>query len=531
MDPYVWPLRIGGADVESGRWTHTVHADLAIGDPRAARQVVRDARDGVFREGLVARVALSGPEHLAAASSAAAEAFPAWRAVPLGDRLAIGADIHRRMTERRDELAAVMTAEGYPARVAEWSVASAGHIISPDYLARNAAELYREERVGNRRLVLRRLPDGVVAFHPPRNAAATLSFLAVPMMLAGNTLVMRAPDAVPAGVMFVYRELVLPALLAAGAPDGVCNLVCGGAKEAVDAWLDDPLVDDIAFVGASDLGMRIGDECFRRGKKPLLELAGNDGFVVWEDADLDRAVQAAAECFLASTQICMVPKYAVVHPAVAEEFLRRLTALAETLRPSLPSAPDAVLAPVGKAAEFTAAVAACRAAGAAVLTGGELVGLDGEPSGHGPFAQPTVVRIDGLEQAGKLPVVTEETFFPLLPVVVPVPGEDGPGLLGRITALLDANAYGLRNSLWTASDAVVAEFLGAVSNGGLIKVNDSHAGTSPYAPTHGGTGLSGGPHGEAYFPLLRATRLQAVSIGEDVDVARALTSVDTPPAG
>ncbi|MFD5144317.1 aldehyde dehydrogenase family protein [Streptomyces sp. NPDC058401] len=122
--------------------------------------------------------------------------------------------------------------------------------------------------------------------------------------------------------------------------------------------------------------------------------------------------------------------------------------------------------------------------------------------------------------------MTEETFFPLLPVVVPTAAEAGPDLLDRIVGLLNRNRYGLRNSLWTASPTTIDRFLGAVTNGGMIKINDTHAGTTPYAPTHGGTGLSGGACGETYYPLLRATHLQAVSIGTGIDVTAALITVE-----
>ncbi|MFZ3471800.1 aldehyde dehydrogenase family protein [Streptomyces sp. 2.9] len=306
-----------------------------------------------------------------------------------------------------------------------------------------------------------------------------------------------------------------------------CSGLRGGLSLPTPRGSSETAVRPRADLPPDELGIEIGNECFRRGKKPLLELAGNDGFVVWEDADLDQAAHAAAESFLASTQICMVPKFAVAHPAVADGFLRRLADLADLLRPGLPSEPGAVLAPVAKAKDFLAMVAACRATDATVITGGGLLDLAGRPSGHGPFAQPTVVRVDGLARADRLPAVTEETFFPLLPVVVPTAAETGPDLLDRIVALLNRNRYGLRNSLWTASPATIDRFLGAVTNGGMIKINDTHAGTTPYAPTHGGTGLSGGPCGETYYPLLRATHLQAVSIGTGIDVTTALVTVSS----
>ncbi|GLX34385.1 hypothetical protein Sros01_04580 [Streptomyces roseochromogenus] len=106
------------------------------------------------------------------------------------------------------------------------------------------------------------------------------------------------------------------------------------------------------------------------------------------------------------------------------------------------------------------------------------------------------------------------------------PGRAPPPRCGRIVGLLNRNRYGLRNSLWTASPAIFDRFLGAVTNGGMTKVNDTHAGTTPYAPTRGGTGLSGGPHGETYSPLLRATHLQPVSIATGLDVTDAQFAVE-----
>jgi acyl-CoA reductase-like NAD-dependent aldehyde dehydrogenase len=109
-----------------------------------------------------------------------------------------------------------------------------------------------------------------------------------------------------------------------------------------------------------------------------------------------------------------------------------------------------------------------------------------------------------------LSCVREETFFPMLPVVVPDGSEDD--LLDRVIAFVNANVYGLRNSLWSADDEVVDRFITEVHNAGLLKVNDSHIGFAPVLATHGGTGLTGGPYGELHYPALRTSHLQGASL-------------------
>ena len=103
--------------------------------------------------------------------------------------------------------------------------------------------------------------------------------------------------------------------------------------------------------------------------------------------------------------------------------------------------------------------------------------IDGTASETGPFVAPTVLRVDGLAGARDLAAVREETFFPLLPVVVPE-ADDG-GLLDEVIAFLNDNKYGLRNSLWTADPEVIEAVAARVNNGGLLKVNDSHIGFVP----------------------------------------------------
>jgi acyl-CoA reductase-like NAD-dependent aldehyde dehydrogenase len=91
-----------------------------------------------------------------------------------------------------------------------------------------------------------------------------------------------------------------------------------------------------------------------------------------------------------------------------------------------------------------------------------------------------------------------------------------------VITFLNGNVYGLRNSVWTNDEATIAQFATRVNNGGLLKINDSHIGFTPYLATHGGGGLTGGPFGEANHPMLRTSHLQGISIGTGVQPRQAV---------
>lgn len=510
---------IAGSDVPSESWVYTVRSsallDSFLPNLKLKRELERGSRnDGDSSPAVAARCALTSDGHLQEALVRAKEAAPQWGAFPLDTRMRLGERVHEEVLRRREEFAEVLVAEGHPRRLAEWEIAGVLQGTSPATLELWRRHMREEHRIGPRRLVLVRKPDGVVVLSPPQNAAASNSILGVPALVAGNSLVVKAPRSSPYGVMFAWREIVAPILEELGAPPGTLSLVCGMPKKILAQWLDSPLVDDIFFFGGSERGMQLGVDAVARGKKPILELAGNDGCVVWKDADLDLAAEALTESFFGSGQICMVPKYAVAHPDIADRLLDRLASLAAKIRPGYPEDPDVLLSPVLRTDEYFAHLSEATAAGASVLTGGHRVEVDGTVSETGPFLAPTVLRVEGLAGARDLAAVRDETFFPLLPVVVPA-ADDG-SLLDEVITFLNDNRYGLRNSLWTADPEVVDAVATKVHNGGLLKVNDSHIGFVPCLSTHGGTGLTGGPFGELNYPLLRTSHLQGISIAEGV---------------
>ena len=171
----------------------------------------------------------------------------------------------------------------------------------------------------------------------------------------------------------------------------------------MERWLDSPLVDDIFFFGGSERGIQIGVDAVARGKKPVLELAGNDGFVVWKDADLDLAAEALTESFFGSGQICMVPKYAIAHPAIAIGCWSGWRAWSAKIRPGYPEDPDVLLSPVLRSDDYFPVPRRGDDRGAERASPAGTGWRSTEPPRRtGLFLAPTVLRVDGLAGAREL---------------------------------------------------------------------------------------------------------------------------------
>jgi acyl-CoA reductase-like NAD-dependent aldehyde dehydrogenase len=526
-------LYIDGSDVNTGRWVHVIRASALLEDAFGLLRLKRrlDSGDlaGTEDPRVVGRVAVGTLEQCESALIAARRAQPVWAQVPFADRLAFGTTLHEALIARAAEFVEILVAEGHPRRLADWEVAGCVEASSPESLGTTAAMMRQSTQAAGREIRLVRKPDGVVCLHPPRNASASNSMLGVPALIAGNALVVKAPRSSPLGVAWAWREIVAPLLDRFGAPPGTLGIICAAPNPVLEQWLASPYVDDIMFFGDSARGVEFGQRCVQQGKKPILELSGNDGVVIWDDADLDLAARALAECFYGSAQICMVPKYAVVHPSVADELIGQLAKQLANIRPGLPEDPNALLTPVLKSQDFFTVLQEAQNAGAELVMGGERMDQDAVPSDSGLFLQPTVVRVNGLAAAGQMRAVRDETFFPLLPIVVPEPDADDV-MFDRAIDFINGNPYGLRNSLWTGDPERIEAFCERVTNGGLLKINDSHLGFVPGLPTHGGTGLTGGPFGEGNFPMLRTSHLQGISIATAVQPRASVFDSAVSPA-
>ncbi|WP_328499105.1 aldehyde dehydrogenase family protein [Streptomyces sp. NBC_00414] len=508
---------IGGRSVSGDDWVYVVDAaallDDAFSNLTLKRRLERgQAPDGELPPSIVGRVAKAGPDEVRLALEAAARAAVEWAAVPLEIRLdRVCTLLHRRIAERAEEIEEILVQEGHPRVLARWQVSGMLECWGPESVGFYHSQLHQEFRHGVREISVRRRPDGVVCLNPPQNAPMASALLGVHAIFAGNALVVRAPRSGPLGVMYALQELVAPVLDEVGAPPGTLGVVCGDPAPLLGAWLDSPLVDDIMYFGSSEAGMRFQDRCVAAGKKPILELAGNDVVTIWKDADVELAAEALTEGFFGSGQLCMIPNQVLVHPDVAERLLAELVRQASLVRPGRAGDEDVLLTPVLRNEKFFACLDDALLQGAELVCGGHAMLVDGTRDPAGIFLEPTVVLVRGMTDARRMTAVSQETFFPLLPVIVAEPDDD-ERLLQKFIDFVNSTGYGLRNSLWAADREVVDRFVDRVTEGGLLKVNDSHIGFLPYLPSHGGTGLTGGVFGEANYPALRTTHVQGVSV-------------------
>ncbi|WP_407669571.1 aldehyde dehydrogenase family protein [Nocardia cyriacigeorgica] len=510
---------VDGRDLPGARWTYVPTARSVLDDSFSVLTRKRKLDSGELEAGaatgdvFAGRVAIAEPQVIDDALRSAARAAAQWRTVALDvrvDRLLERLRAHvGDNTARIEEL---MTCEGHPLELARWEISGWLEACSPVSGAYYRSQLFTEFEREGRRHIVRRMPDGVVCVNPPANAPMSSAvFGAALSIVAGNAAVVRAPRSGPLGTMWAVREVIGKALDEVGAPPGTINAICADPEPVLDAWLASSDVDDVMYFGSVDNGLAFERRCVEAGKKPILELAGNDTVIVWSDADVDHASDALLEGFFGSGQLCMIPNRVFVHPAVAEELIGLVAKKAQAMRPGYPDAEGVLLSPVLRHDRFHRYLTDALDRGAQLVTGGEGMHLDGTPGSSGYFLQPTVIRVDGLDRAAEMDAVQHETFFPLLPIVVPDADSDDH-LLRAFIDVVNNNRYGLRNSLWARSDAVIDSYLANVVNGGLLKINDSHIAFSAPLPSHGGTGFTGGAFGEANYPALRTTHLQGVSV-------------------
>ncbi len=509
---------IGGMNVDSQQWVYVLSARSVLDDSFASLTLKRrldrgDLEPSAAVPGVVTgRVAVADARDIEASLAAAAAAAAEWRSAPMSVRVDEWLSLmHDTLLANQQTIEHMLTMEGHPLELARWEISGMLEACRPEAREFYRSQLWSEFQRAGQRQIVRRQPDGVVCVNPPANAPMVSALFGALSIAAGNAVVIRAPRTAPLGVMYAVHELLVPTLRAVGAPPGTINAVCGHPGPVLNAWIESPHVNDVMYFGGANLGMKFERRCVEAGKKPILELAGNDVVVVWHDAHLEHAAIALTECFFGSGQLCMIPNQAVVHPAVADELIALVVEKAKEIRSGYPDEEGVLLSPVLRHDGFQKCLADALSKGASLVSGGRALRLDGTPDPAGFFLEPTVLRVDGLATAREVEAVEHETFFPLLPIVVPEPASD-TRLINSIVEFVNTNLYGLRNSVWARDHDVIDRFLTEVNNGGLLKINGSHIAFSAPLPSHGGTGLTGGAFGEANYPVLRTTRLQGVLI-------------------
>lgn len=341
------------------------------------------------------------------AIEAAERALPAWRELSAKARATALRRWYELIIENQEDLARIMTLEqGKPLAEAQGEIVFGAAYI--EWYAEEAKRVYGDVIPGatDKRLLVLKQPVGVCAAITPWNfPSAMITRKAGPALAAGCTMVIKPASQTP------FSALALAYLAEqAGIPKGVLSVVTGAAAQVAEELTSNPVVRKISFTGSTEIGREIMAKCAQDIKKVSLELGGNAPFIVFEDADLDAAVQGAlASKFRNAGQTCVCANRLYVHDAVYDAFVDKLASAVAALKIGDGFASGVTLGPlidgkaVGKVREH---IEDALAKGATVVAGGAAHALGGN------FFEPTIL----VNVPDTARVAREETFGPLAPV-------------------------------------------------------------------------------------------------------------------
>ena len=429
------------------------------------------------------------------AIEAAARALPAWGARTAKDRAALLRRWFDLITLNEQDLAILMTAEqGKPLAESKGEIAYAASFI--EWFAEEGKRLYGDLIPGHqpdKRIMVLRQPVGVVAAITPWNfPAAMITRKAGPALAAGCTMVLKPATQTP------FSALALADLaLRAGIPPGVFNVVTGSAAAIGGEMTSNPVVRKLTFTGSTEIGKKLMAQCAGTVKKLSLELGGNAPFIVFDDADLDAAVQGAiASKYRNTGQTCVCANRLLVQEGVYEEFARKLAEAVGKLRvgDGLQGATDQGPLIDSKAvAKVEEHVADALAKGAKVLAGGKRHALGGT------FFEPTILT--GV--TSQMLVAREETFGPVAPLFKFKTEAEA-------IAMANATEFGLAAYVYTRDLARSWRVCEAIEYG-IVGLNTGIISTE-VAP-FGGVKESGSGREGSKYGILDYTELKYVCVG------------------
>ncbi|CAJ6900998.1 succinate-semialdehyde dehydrogenase [Burkholderia pseudomallei] len=399
----------------------TAHETLALKDPALLRERAFVAGEWQAADGgatlevrnpatgaLIGTVPAMGAAETRRAIDAANAAWPAWRKKTAKERAAILRKWHDLMIAHADDLALILTTEqGKPLAEAKGEIGYAASFL--EWFAEEGKRVYGDTiptPAADKRIVVTKEPVGVCAAITPWNfPAAMITRKVGPALAAGCPIVVKPAEATP------FSALAMAVLAErAGVPAGVFSVVTGEPKAIGGELTSNPIVRKLSFTGSTPVGRLLMAQCAATVKKVSLELGGNTPFIVFDDADLDAAVEGAiASKYRNSGQTCVCTNRFYVHEKVYDAFAEKLTAAVAKLKVGPGTEAGVVQGPLINGAavrKVEAHIADALDKGARVTTGGQR-----HPLGHG-FFEPTVLT--GVTPDMK--VAKEETFGPLAPL-------------------------------------------------------------------------------------------------------------------
>ncbi len=443
--------------------------------------VVRDAAT----DAVIARVPDMGAAETGRAIGAAERAWPGWRARPAHERGELVAALGRAMGRDEARLGAIMTGEqGKPLAEARGEIRYAASFLkhASEEAVRVGGEIIPAGVTDKRILVLRQ-PVGVAAIITPWNfPAAMIARKLGPALAAGCPVVVKPAEATPLTALAIAELCV-----EVGIPPGVVNVVTGDAEAIGGAMLSDPRVRKLSFTGSTEVGRLLMRGAAENLLRISLELGGHAPFIVFADADLDKAAAAGAACKLRNAgQTCICANRFLVHESVHDGFVERLAGLMKSMKVGRGTEEGVSIGPlindegVRKVEEH---VADAVAKGGKVVLGGHRVRLDGLAD---RFYAPTVIT--GVTPAMRL--WREETFGPVAPVAAFRTEEEAIGMAND-------SEYGLAAYFFTRDASRVVRVAEALEYG-IVGANDAAPSTAqaPFGGMkHSGLGREGGRWG------------------------------------
>ncbi len=354
---------------------------------------------------VIATVAKAGKAETEQAIAAAQRAFPAWRAKTAKQRAEILTRWYQLIIENKRWLAELMTAEqGKPVKEAEGEVEYAASFIQwfAEEAKRANGEIIPPAKAGSRILATRE-PVGVIAAITPWNfPMAMLTRKLGPALAAGCTGIIKPANNTPLSA-FALIELAQQA----GVPAGVLNAVAGDTQAISDAIMASPVVRKISFTGSTAVGKTLMRNAAETMKKVSMELGGNAPYIVFEDADIEAAVQGAiANKFRNAGQVCVSVNRFYIHEPVYDRFVTKLAEAVGALKVGNGMEQDVVVGPLIAASALEKVeehVTDAVSKGGRIVTGGKRHELGGN------FWQPTVIA-DAQEN---MKLAQDETFGPV----------------------------------------------------------------------------------------------------------------------
>ncbi len=431
---------------------------------------------------VVGEFSASSAEDVQAAVEAARAAFPGWSLLPAPKRGEILFRIARLLAEHKEELARLMTREmGKVLPEARGDVQEAIDVAY--YMAgegrRLSGQTVPSEMPDKFAMSIRR-PIGVAGIITPWNFPVAIpAWKLFPALICGNTVVIKPATDTPA-CMARFVEL----LVEGGLPDGVVNLVTGSGADVGDAIVAHPDIRLISFTGHTDTGVEISRRAAETLKRVSLELGGKNPIVIWEDADLQLALDSVVwSSFGTAGQRCTAASRLIVHRRIHDEFVEalRTRVAALVLGDGLDELTDVGPVINDRAVERIASYAAIGRNEAELVIGGEPA-RDGKLA-KGSFFQPTIfanARPDAR-------IAQEEIFGPVTTVV---PVDDWQ----QTVEIVNSVKYGLSSSLFTRDVNLAFRSIRDFDTG-LGYVNHGTIGAEAHLP-FGGTKATGNGHRE-----------------------------------